>query len=49
MKHFDKDYGWGVLINWRKTPNPLNPTSPDLIYIVEVSSYRNRACVLCHF
>ena len=37
MKHFDKDYGWGVLINWRKTPNPLNPTSPDLIYIVEVA------------
>uniref|UniRef100_A0A915MHF3 Uncharacterized protein n=1 Tax=Meloidogyne javanica TaxID=6303 RepID=A0A915MHF3_MELJA len=37
MKHFDKDYDWTVLINWRKTPNPLDPTSPELIYIVEVA------------
>jgi len=39
MKHFDKDYDWTVLINWRKTPNPLDPTSPELIYIVEVFTF----------
>lgn len=36
MKHFEQDYDWGVLVNWKKVPNPLDPTSPEMLYIVEV-------------
>lgn len=36
LRHFDRNYDWGTLINWKKTPNPLDPLSPENLYIVEV-------------
>uniref|UniRef100_A0A915DKL8 Uncharacterized protein n=1 Tax=Ditylenchus dipsaci TaxID=166011 RepID=A0A915DKL8_9BILA len=30
------DFGWTVLVSYTKKPNPLNPLSGELIYVVEV-------------
>ena len=33
----DHDFGWTALVNYSKKPNPLNPISPDMMYIVDVA------------
>ncbi|KAI1709969.1 rRNA-processing arch domain-containing protein [Ditylenchus destructor] len=30
------DFGWGVLLSYKKQPNPLNPMSGELLYVLDV-------------
>lgn len=41
----DIDFGWAPLVSFSKKPNPLNPLSPELLYIVYVAVPLARECI----
>lgn len=32
-----KDFGWGALLQYHKKPNPQEPLSPNMLYILDVA------------